>query len=198
MDGLTEETGDDSDKEEKKTFRRLLQEAKEEGKKKGNRWKEEAKRKSEKTKQRNEEMKRKAEKFRKTFGWRRYLKYRKGDPKTQQEMLKEFGRAYFDLPRNFRILFWAVGIIVYSVGFTLLIVYVVMPTLTNVYNFTAKESEAIGIQLEANLISTAAVALVAYLLGKRAGRKEFDYDKMAEAFDKALDKREKNKEKEVS
>lgn len=70
------------------------------------------------------------------------------------------------------------GFIFYAVLGYLAITHLLEPPLISIYAFTNKEAEQIGIILEADILSATFIGIIAYLLGKRSGRKEINYEKL--------------------
>lgn len=79
--------------------------------------------------------------------------------------------------KNHPVIFWVsliVGVILYSAAIYLAIIHFILPPVVAIYSFTTQESEQIGIILEADIVSASIIGIIAYIFGRRAGRRQAD------------------------
>ncbi|MGA2663945.1 MAG: hypothetical protein ABSF83_03290 [Nitrososphaerales archaeon] len=120
--------------------------------------------------------------------WRTFSTYLRSRNEVDR---KAFAKAYGHLEKGHSRIWLIVRagvLLVYGGGSILVTVWIVIPTLVSVYDFTAAQAVAIGVQVEGGFLSAVIIGVLAYFRGKRSGRKEvIDYDKLAMAFQKAME-----------
>lgn len=70
------------------------------------------------------------------------------------------------------------GFLLYGTLAYLAITHIVLPIIIPIYDFTKAQADQIGVLVESEFLSAGAIGIIAYLLGKRAGKPEIDYEQL--------------------